>query len=432
VSEESKSDEQKPRPEESVKSETKPSPKGTQKVRKVRDPSLARAFRSCRPVEGKVLGVIKGGYEVRVGRSRAFCPHSQIDVHRVENPEEHVGKSYYFRVHQYRRGGDDIVLSRRAFLEEEQADEAKAVRATLIEGSVMRGRVTGVVDFGAFVDLGAGVQGLVHISELSHTRVKKPSEAVSVGDVVSVRILALEGESGKISLSIRQAEADPWDEVAGEFEAGGTYPGTVNRIADFGAFVEMKPGIEALAPAREFRPSPGGWKEGLEPGTVKDWLVLSVEPGRRRMSVIPAAGAGDAAGVDLQEGALLKGTVQRIERFGIFVWLGPGKVGLVPAAWSGVPQGTRIDSRFKIAQEIEVQLVEVSARDGKIRLAMKGVEPDPSVVEPSSPGRRRNERRLDPGSDTAAPAAEQGTFGTSLGEALRAALGDKGGDSTDG
>ena len=131
--------------------------------RKVHNPVLMRAYRSGRPVEGTILRVIKGGYEVRIGKARGFCPHSQVDLHRENHPEEQVGKSYPFRVTQLRRGGEDVVLSRRVLLEEDRADEAKAVRATLVEGAVMQGHVAGTADFGAFIDLGAGVTGLVHI-----------------------------------------------------------------------------------------------------------------------------------------------------------------------------------------------------------------------------------------------------------------------------
>jgi small subunit ribosomal protein S1 len=171
--------------------------------------SLYRAFRSNRPLEGHVERVIKGGYEIKVGRARGFCPHSQMDVQRVEDGEVHVGKTYMFRITQVRRGGADVVLSRRMLLEEARKEEAKAVHATLIEGSIMQGHIAGTAPFGAFVDLGAGVMGLVHVSELSHSRVTEVAGAVNVGDTVQVKILKLDDKRGRVSLSIRQAEADP-------------------------------------------------------------------------------------------------------------------------------------------------------------------------------------------------------------------------------
>ena len=235
---------------------------GPKHARPVRNPSLFRAFRAGRAVEGTVTRTIKGGYEVKVGGSRGFCPRSQIDVQRTTDAEQHVGQHYLFRITQVRGGGDDFVLSRRAVLEEGLREEASAVRATLIEGAVMQGRVVGTTDFGAFVDLGAGVTGLVHISELSHARIARAQDAVSVGDSIAVKILKLDEQDGRISLSARQTRQDPWASVDERFQAGKTYSGTVKRIASFGAFVELAPEIEALAPASEFPPSRQAWREG--------------------------------------------------------------------------------------------------------------------------------------------------------------------------
>ena len=175
--------------------------------------------------------MIKGGYEVRLGKVRGFCPHSQIDIHRVNDPAEHVGKQFLFRVTQVRRGGEDVVVSRRAVLEDQRREEASAVRATLLEGAIMRGHVASVAGFGAFVDLGAGVMGLVHVSELSHARISRVEDVVKEGDEVSVKILKLHDSGKKISLSIRQAESDPWAAVGATFHPGKIYPGTVRRIS---------------------------------------------------------------------------------------------------------------------------------------------------------------------------------------------------------
>jgi len=368
------------------------------------------------PVEGQIVQVIKGGYEVKIGQARGFCPHSQVDIHREEEPERKVGETYQFRIMQLRRGGEDVVLSRRALLEEGRVEEAKAVRATLLEDAVMQGHVVGTAKFGAFVDLGAGVQGLVHISELAHQRVHTVEEAVSPGDTVRVKILKLHEESGRISLSIRQAEEDPWAEVAEKFQAGQTYPGTIRRMADFGAFVELATGVEALAPASEFPPSPGGWNEGLDLGLEREWMVLSVDQRARRVSVaLPGEGAG-ATG-DLAVGADLEGKIQRIERYGVFVWLGPGRVGLLPRAWTGAGESADLRRQFAIGDPVEVSVIEVSEDGRRIRLAKKGVkiEPDKKRQEQSSGSRRDL--------DAHQAADESGTFGTSLADKLRAALG---------
>jgi small subunit ribosomal protein S1 len=388
----------------SKQAEAEPHPR-----RRTRFPELVRAFRSKRPIEGTVAQVIKGGYEVRVGKARGFCPHSQIDLHREDEPERQIGKTYTFKITQLRRGGEDVVLSRRAVLEEERGEEAKAVRATLIEGAVMQGHVVGTAPFGAFVDLGAGVLGLVHISELSHKRIQSVEDAVAVGDTVRVRVLKLK-ESGRISLSIRRAEEDPWTDVDSRFEVGKVYPGTVQRLAGFGAFVELAPGIEALAPASEFPPASQGWSDGLEVGSERDWHVLSVDAKARRVSVtLP----GEAVPPEkLDEGAELKGQVQRIERYGVFVWLGPGLVGLMPRAMTGLREGDDLRHRFRVGDSVEVTVVEIGEGGRRVRLARKGarIEREGERRQPRQPPQERSEQE------------PPSSFGTSLADKLRAAL----------
>ena len=407
-----------PAPADTAVEKSASAPQGGRQQRS-RAASLYRAMRSRRPVAGRVEGVIKGGYEVRLGKVRGFCPHSQIDLHRVDTPEIHVGKSLMFRVTQVRRGGEDVVLSRRAVLEDERREEAAAVRATLLEGAVMRGRVAGLAEFGVFVDLGAGVMGLVHVSEVSHSRVARVEDAVREGDAVQVRILKIHDGGKKISLSIRQAMEDPWAEIDRRFVPGTVYPGTVQRLTGFGAFVELAPGVEALAPAGEFAPSAKSWKDDLEVGRTCDWLVLSVDRRQRRITVVPPVEGYDAsAATALQVGASIRGRVQRIEDFGVFVWLAPGHVGLMPNALSGVPRGTDMQRRFPVGDPVEVEIREITGDGRRIRLAQKGAmakperppQREPRRVEPPPPPRRPE------------PAREASSFGTSLAEKLRAAL----------
>ena len=402
----------------------KPKPAPTNKARgkaprQTRVASLYRALRSERPLEGHVGQVIKGGYEVRLGKVRGFCPHSQIDVHRVEDPEVYVGKQYMFKVTQVRRGGEDVVVSRRAVLEDERREEASAVRATLLEGAVMLGHVASVAGFGAFVDLGAGVMGLVHVSELSHSRISRVEDVVKEGDSVNVKILKLHDSGKKISLSIRQAEDDPWAGVGAMFHPGKLYPGVVRRLTQFGAFVELAPGVEALAPASEFPPASKGWKESFPAGTSSDWLVLSVDASHRRISITaPVEGVDLAAALEqLKEGALIKGRVQRIEDYGVFVWLAPGRVGLMPNALSGTPRGSDMQRQFPLGQEIEVEIRELDDDGRRIRLARKGVEAQ-AERRPSKDSRPRRS----PSGDRPAPVSDTSGFGTSLADKLRAAL----------
>jgi small subunit ribosomal protein S1 len=427
---------------EATKHPPKPHP-----PRRPRDPAVIRAYRSGQPMEGLVEKVIKGGYEVRIGKCRGFCPHSQMDVHRVENPEEHVGKTHTFKILQLRRGGEDVVLSRRALLEAEHEEEMKSVRATLIEGAVMTGRVARLTEFGAFVDLGAGVTGLVHLTELAHGRVVRAGDIVSLGDRVPVKIIKLDEGTGKISLSIKQAITDPWESVPALYEVGRTYPGKLKRFADFGAFVELRRGIEALAPAREFPPTPGSWRDGLEIEATGEWVVIAIDAARRRITVLPAfPGIESLIAATLAPGVTLTGRVVKAEVFGVFVWLGPGRVGMVPRVWSGAASGGGFESRFRPGAEIPVEVVDVQEGGRRIRLSVQGVDreaaeaaraaatkPRPERAERSERSERRAERperrphadRPRRSEEPARPAASSGDgtgFGSHLGEALRAAL----------
>ena len=231
---------------------------------------LEDAFRAGLPVEGKVERAVKGGYEVRIARQRAFCPMSQIDIVRTTDPAQHVGRVYTFRIIEYKDGGRKFVVSRRALLEEEQQARAVEVRQSIAVGAVMTGRVVSVRDFGAFVDLGAGVQGLLHVSEMGWSRVSDASQVVTPGEEITVKVLRVDDETQKIALGLKQLTADPWSTVQATYEVGQVRTGRVTRIAEFGAFVELEPGIEALAHASTFAPTghSRGWSRSVAVGTT--------------------------------------------------------------------------------------------------------------------------------------------------------------------
>jgi small subunit ribosomal protein S1 len=216
------------------------------------DRQLEDAFRTGLPVEGKVETEVKGGYEVRIGRQRGFCPFSQIDTLRAE-PSAHIGKVYAFRIVEYKEGGRNLVVSRRALLDEEQRATAAEVRRSIVAGAVVTGRVASVREFGAFVDLGGGVQGLLHVSEMGWSRVLDPAAVLKAGDEITVKVLRVEPserDKQKISLGLKQLVADPWARVQETYAVGQVHTGRVTRVADFGAFVELEPGVEALAHVR--------------------------------------------------------------------------------------------------------------------------------------------------------------------------------------
>jgi len=176
------------------------------------DRQLEDAFHARLPVDGKVEKAVKGGYEVRIGRQRAFCPISQIDTLRTD-PATHEGRVYAFRIIEYKEGGRNLVVSRRALLEDEQRVSAAQVRESIVVGAVMTGRVTSVREFGAFVDLGGGVQGLLHVSEMGWSRVSDTSQIATPGEEITVKVLRVDDDKQKISLGLKQLSADPWSRV---------------------------------------------------------------------------------------------------------------------------------------------------------------------------------------------------------------------------
>jgi small subunit ribosomal protein S1 len=249
---------------------------------------LEGAFRSGLPVEGRVERVVKGGFDIRMGGQRGFCPFSQIDIARRE-PATHEGKVYTFRIIEYSDDGRNLVVSRRAILEEQERANAEEVRTSIVEGAVLKGRVASVRQFGVFVDLGGGVQGLLHVSEMSWARVGDPSQLVAPGDEMTVKVLQVDAAKQKISLGLKQLAADPWDEAEGKYAVGQVVTGRVTRHTQFGAFVELEPGVEALAHASTFDPAGREWRTAMAPGTSAAFEIVTIDLTQRRIGLRPEA-----------------------------------------------------------------------------------------------------------------------------------------------
>jgi small subunit ribosomal protein S1 len=347
------------------------------------------------PVEGLVLSVNKGGLEVAVGDVRAFCPASQIDVHFVGKLEQLVGERFKFRVMEVR--GKNVVLSRRAIIEEELKARAEETRKSLAEGKVIKGKVTGTRDFGAFVDLG-GIEGLIPLSELSHARVSHPSEVVKVGDEVEVEVLKIEPphpespdkakHKERITLSLRARQEDPWKAALAELKEGDHLTGKVVRLQPFGAFVEVRPGVDglihisALSDRRIGHP-----RDVVKVGDEVPVVIEKIDPNERRIGlrrVIEQTAAEPAAAETAEMpppkekapppevGQVVSGTVDRIEPYGIFVAF-PGGKGLVHASETGTDRGTDLKRHFQIGQKVEASIIEIDAQK-KIRLSMVGAQ----------------------------------------------------------
>jgi small subunit ribosomal protein S1 len=252
---------------------------------------LEEAFRSGIPVEGFVKAEIKGGFEVTLGGNvRGFCPFSQMGLRRVEDAsKEYLETHMKFQITRFEENGRNIVLSARAIQEAERAELREKLQATLQEGQTIEGVVSSIRDFGAFVDIG-GVDGLIPISEIGWSRVDKVDEYFTVGQKVQAVIKKLDWEKDRISLSYKETQADPWDEVVNKFPIGTTHMGTVARLAQFGAFVTLSPGIDGLIHISKL----GGGRrinhprEVLEEGQNVDVTIDSIDLAEKRISLVPA------------------------------------------------------------------------------------------------------------------------------------------------
>ena len=376
--------------------------------------ALQRSFESGRPVEGRVEEVIKGGYDIRFAGQRAFCPLSQIDTSRTEDPSIHLGKVYTFRIVEYKQEGKNIVVSRRALLEAEEREQEKEVRKLIVRDAVLPGRVVSVRDYGAFVDLGGGIQGLLHVSEMSWSRVTDPTTVVRPGDEITVKVLQVDEEKGKISLGLKQLQADPWSTVESAYRVGQVLMGRVTRAADFGAFIELAPGIEGLAHVSTFPPTgkSDGWKALVPSGTPVTVEILSIDTEKKRIGVaLVEEGSSKAQSAEaIKPGARLVGKVERHETYGVFVFLKPGYTGLIPLEETGVARDGDLKKAFPVGSDVEVVVLEVDPSGRRIRLSRKAV---------------REAKEKDEARDYAArqdvATAQKGGFG-SLADTLRSAM----------
>ncbi|MGH7331851.1 MAG: S1 RNA-binding domain-containing protein [Candidatus Rokuibacteriota bacterium] len=338
--------------------------------------ALAAAAETGIPVEGKVAGVIKGGYEVTVGGLRAFCPFSQMDLRRAETGEEYVGRVFEFRVTTYGEKGRNIVLSRRQILEEQAAKAAEETWRKVVPGAILSGTVTSLADFGAFVELG-GLQGLIPLSEVSHSRLGRLSDRLRMGEAVTVQVLRIDEQARRITLSLKALAGDPWVEVPSQLRERQVVRGRIARATAFGVFVELLPGVDGLLHLSEIpRHRQGALREGATTSAEINVLVVSIDSEKRRIALALApedAAPGEQVESTLAVGALLSGTVERVEPFGVFVRLGPGQTGLIPNAEMGTTPGADHRRAFPVGTEIKVLVLDIAEGGRRIRLSREKV-----------------------------------------------------------
>ena len=294
---------------------------------------LRQMYENRLPVEGRVTGRNKGGFEVSVAGLRAFCPLSQIALGKIDNPDTFLNQTYEFRVTELSDDGRRIVVSRAALMKEAAAARAEEARSKVVPGAELTGRVKTLTPFGAFVDLG-GVDGLLHVSEMSRRRVTDPKELVAIGQEVRVRVIKVENDGKRISLSMKDFEADPWSDVEERFAPGTPFTGRIVRSTDFGFFVEVEPGLDGLVHVSQL---PIGLKAN-DPAvaigqTVSGW-VREVDASKKRLSLslreVAVSDPWENASQKYPIGKVVEATIDHAGAPGLFVQIEPGLVGLVP------------------------------------------------------------------------------------------------------
>jgi small subunit ribosomal protein S1 len=343
---------------------------------------LEEAFSKGDNVTGVIFGRVKGGFTVDLSGAVAFLPGSQVDVRPVRDVGPLLGQPQPFQILKMDRRRGNIVVSRRAVLEEARAAERQELIANIHEGQVLEGVVKNITDYGAFVDLG-GVDGLLHVTDMAWRRVNHPSEAVQIGQTVEVQVIRLNPETQRISLGMKQLEADPWDGVDAKYPAGMKLKGRVTNITDYGAFVELEPGVEGLVHVSEM-----SWtKKNVHPGKIVstsqevEVMVLDVDPVKRRISLgikQTTENPWDEYAATHPEGTEVQGEIKSITEFGIFIGLTDdidGMVHLSDLDWSR--PGEEAIQDFKKGEIVKAKVLNVDPEKERISLGIKQLSTDP-------------------------------------------------------
>ena len=343
--------------------------------------AISKSHDSGTPVEGKVVEVVKGGLSVDVG-VRAFLPGSQVDLRPVKNLASMLGQVIRAKVIKLNRRRGNVVLSRRAVLEEEREEKRKHTLSVLSEGMVLTGAVKNITDYGAFIDLG-GIDGLLHVTDMSWGRVGHPSEIFQIGDQVEVVVLHFDRETGRVSLGYKQKSSDPWAVVDERYPVGAKAQGRVVSLTNYGAFVELEPGVEGLVHVSEM-----SWTRRVRHpsklvnvGDMVDVMVLDVNKATKRISLgMKQVEADPWATIDerYKPGERVEGKVRNLTDFGAFVELEPGVDGLLHISDMSWTRNIGHPSEIlKKGQSIDTQILNVDRDNKRISLGLKQIQPDP-------------------------------------------------------
>ncbi len=357
----------------------------TIRVERPRDWSaFERAFAGKLAIAGVVEEVVKGGLRVDCGGVKAFLPASRSGVRDQAEMEKLVGQEIQCRIIKLDIAEEDLVVDRRALIEEEAAKAREQVFLALAEGAVVTGRVRSLTDFGAFVEIAPGIDGLLHVADISWTRVNKPADVLKPGDSIEVKILKINPATRKISLGRKQLVPDPWTTAAETYKTGDRVRGTVTRLADFGAFVELMPGVDGLVHVSELSWSKKVRKPSdvLSVGEQVEVVVLGVHAAEKRISLGLKQVLGDPwedAATRFAPGTVVEGPVTSVTNFGAFIDLGNGVEGMVHV--SDITREKRLNharEALTAGQQVRAAVVELDAAKRRIRLSMKQLEPTPA------------------------------------------------------
>ena len=343
---------------------------------------LEKNFQANERVTGTIFGRVKGGFTVDLSGAVAFLPGSQVDIRPVRDIAPLLGSPQPFQILKMDRSRGNIVVSRRAVLEESRAEQRSELVASLKEGQVLNGVVKNITDYGAFVDLG-GVDGLLHVTDIAWRRINHPSEALNIGQSVKVQVIRFNAETQRISLGMKQLEADPWEGVELKYPASAKFKGRVTNITDYGAFVELEPGVEGLVHVSEM-----SWtKKNVHPGKIVstsqevEVMVLDVDPQKRRISLglkQTLANPWDAFVEEHPVGSTIEGEVRNTTEFGLFVGLPgdiDGMVHLTDIDWRR--SGEEAMQDYRKGQTVQVKVLDVDVEKERISLGIKQLESDP-------------------------------------------------------
>ncbi|WP_114911363.1 30S ribosomal protein S1 [Acidibrevibacterium fodinaquatile] len=346
--------------------------------------NIEKAFAANQRVTGTIYGRVKGGFTVDLGGAVAFLPGSQVDIRPVRDVTPLMGTPQPFQILKMDRARGNIVVSRRAVLEETRAEQRTELIQGLKEGMIIDGVVKNITDYGAFVDLG-GVDGLLHVTDIAWRRINHPAEALQIGQPVRVQVIRFNPETQRISLGMKQLEADPWEGIAAKYPPGTKFTGRVTNITDYGAFVELEPGVEGLVHVSEM-----SWtKKNVHPGKIVatsqevEVMVLDVDAGKRRISLGLKQVQGNPWEVFLDQhpiGSTIEGEIRNITEFGLFIGLTAdldGMVHMSDISWD--EPGEVAITKYNKGDIVRAKVLDVDVEKERISLGIKQLQVDPAA-----------------------------------------------------